>query len=202
MHVNVLRLRVQKGLLESVVDAVIGHMPSTVRNWLESLLPEWTIPTELILKSQKRNWGDEFAAEKVAYTKLRPLQGVVVPRLFGEVYFEGTVALLMTDIGGIALTEPGAAMLELSEFQRLLGEALDALCDFGVLHDDLKLDNFHLVGSSIKVVDFEMTIESGVYPTDEGRRTRIDNTISHLMDAYQSNRDCFCWKSVLSVPVG
>jgi len=48
------------------------------------MFPKWTLPARLILIKQKKNWEEEFKVEKAAYVKVRPLQGIVVLRLFGK----------------------------------------------------------------------------------------------------------------------
>ncbi|KAK0624023.1 hypothetical protein B0T14DRAFT_428230, partial [Immersiella caudata] len=69
----------------------------------ELLFPEWTFPLWLIFKKQKKNWEEEF---KAAYAKLHLLQGIVVLRLFDELQYDNTPALLMSDIGGVCLAAP------------------------------------------------------------------------------------------------
>ena len=170
--------------------------------WFDLLFPEWTLPLRLILKKQKKNWEDEFEAEKVAYAKLRLLQGTVVPRLFGELQYGNTPALLMSDIGGVCLAAPEGGMLELDEFRRLARQALTALSRFGVLQDDTKLDNFHLTDGRVMVVDLEMTSNENQEPlTDEQLEFGIDCAVDSLAKSYEDNQYCFWEDGILSVGV-
>ena len=54
----------------------------------------------------------------MAYAKLRPLQGAVVPRLFGELQYNNIKALI-SDIGSVCLAAPEGSMLKLDKFSPL-----------------------------------------------------------------------------------
>lgn len=202
VHSNVLRLQLQASFVQSVLQTVLGYLPYTIQAWFESAFPEWTLPSQLILKKQKKNWQEEFDAEKAAYAKLRPLQGTVVPRFFGELQFDNTIALLMSDIGNVCLAAPEGGMLELDEFRRLVRQALTALSRFGVLQDDTKLDNFHLTNGSVMVVDFEMTSNEIQQPlTDEQLEFGIDCALESLAKSYEDNQYCFWEDGILSIGI-
>lgn len=98
------------------------------------------------MKIQKDRWEEEFDAEKQNYAKLRPLQGVVIPKFLGEVTHEESCerAILLSDVGRAAMCTPPRALLEVDEFRRLLRQALTACAEFGLFPDDERLDNFHL----------------------------------------------------------
>lgn len=164
------------------------------------MFPEWTLPLQLILKKQKKDWEEEFKAEKAAYAKLRPLQGTVVPRLFGELRYDNTTALLMSDIGSVCLAAPEGGMLGLDRFRYLVRQALTALSRFGILQDDVKLDNFHLTNSRVMVVDLEMTSNENQRPlTDEELEFGIDSAVDSLAKSYEENQYCFWEDNILSV---
>ncbi|KAK5662930.1 hypothetical protein OQA88_6342 [Cercophora sp. LCS_1] len=202
VHANVLRLQLQASFLQSVLQTVLGYLPCAIQTWFESSFPEWTLPPQLILKKQKKNWEEEFEAEKAAYAKLRPLQGTVVPKLFGELRYDNTRALLMSDIGGVCLAAPEGGMLELDEFRRLIRQALTAPSRFGVLQDDTKLDNFHLTDGKVMVVDLEMTSNENQQPlTDEQLEFGINCAVDFLAGFYESNQYCFWEDGILSVGV-
>ncbi|KAK0640841.1 hypothetical protein B0T16DRAFT_418545 [Cercophora newfieldiana] len=202
VHSNVLRLKLQASLLQTVLQAVLGYLPYAIQAWFEQMFPEWTLPARLILKKQKKNWEEEFEAEKVAYAKVRPLQGIVVPRLFGELQYDNTTALLMSDIGGMCLAAPEGGMLELDEFRRLIRQALTELSRFRVLQDDVKLDNFHLTDGKVMVVDLEMTSsENQQTLTDEQLEFHISSAVKSLTKFYETNQYCFWEDRILSVSV-
>ncbi|KAK3317700.1 hypothetical protein B0T19DRAFT_296467 [Cercophora scortea] len=199
VHANVVRLHLHASSLQSILLAVLGYLPRAIQTWFDSWFPEWTLPPRLIIKKQKKNWEDEFEAEKAAYAKLLPLQGTVIPRLFGELKYDKTSALLMSDIGGVCLASPEGGMLELDEFRRLVRQALTALSRFGVLQDDTKLDNFHFADGRVMVVDLEMTTKQPL--TDEQLKFGIDCAVDSLTDSYEDNQYCFWEDGILSVGV-
>lgn len=95
------------------------------------------------------------------YAKLRPLHAVLIPKCFGGLGYEGTRALMLSDIGGACLASPEGCLLEAADLWRMLHQALSALAEFEITHDDIKLDNFHLTGDRFMVVDFE-TVNDGL----------------------------------------
>jgi hypothetical protein len=151
--------------------------------------PEWNLPAQLILKRQKEGWEEEFETEKAAYAKMQPLQGVVIPRCFGELRYDNTRALLLSDIGGACLATPTGSLLEIPELRRLLRDTLTALAQFRILQDDVKLDNFHVVGDRIMAVDFER-LQNQDMPEDE-IAVDVEGTIQWLARLYEGNQYCF-----------
>ncbi|EFY91838.1 hypothetical protein MAC_02123 [Metarhizium acridum CQMa 102] len=60
------------------------------------------------------------------------------------------------DIGGECVGSPAGAIVEMDGFRRMMRAALTDMARFGVLPDDIRLENFRVVGNRIMVVDFEM----------------------------------------------
>ncbi|KAK1766931.1 hypothetical protein QBC33DRAFT_540680 [Phialemonium atrogriseum] len=119
------------------------------------------------------------------YAKLRDLQGVVLPKYYGQVtWADGTPALLFSDIGGNALCEPAAAEISEDRLRELLTNAYDTMAFYNIAHTDAKLDNFILVGDRIMVVDLEMA--------EEGRPDQVrswnDGSIWHLLRTYKDRQ--------------
>ncbi|KAH6622676.1 hypothetical protein F5144DRAFT_605223 [Chaetomium tenue] len=150
---------------------------------------EWSLPAQLILKRQKEGWDEEFEMEKAAYAKLKPLQGVFVPQFFGELRYENTRAILLSDIGGACLATPAGSLLEPPELRRRLNETLTALAEFRILQDDVKLDNFHVVGEKVVAVDFERLQNQDMHEDDIARD--VKGTIDWLLRLYDGNQYCF-----------
>lgn len=171
-----------------------GVLPSAVRAWFESSFPEWSLPSRIVLKRQKEGWDEEFETEKAAYERLKPLQGVVIPKCYGELRYNGAKALLLSDIGGVCLATPEGALLEVAELRRLLHEAFTALGRFGALHDDTKLDNFHLVGDKIMVMDLESV--SMDLSDEQFLASRIKSKVNYLAEFLEDNQYCF-WEDGL-----
>ncbi|KAH7272868.1 hypothetical protein B0J15DRAFT_543461 [Fusarium solani] len=139
---------------------IVGATGSPADTAHPNVLRLSTIPTMVESIKQKEYWENEFELEKAAYEILKPLQGRFIPIYFGQIDYDNTRALLLSDIGGACLATLEGAVLRHDELQPLLEETLTALVNAGVSHDDLKLDNFHLVendrgGDRIIAVDLQ-----------------------------------------------
>ena len=173
-------------------------LPSALSSLFRSAFLEWTLPENIVLKKQKDNWEDEFDMELSTYEKLRCLQGHIIPTLFGKVECEGTRALVLSDLGGASMaTAAGATLqngttLSESEFRRLSADALGALAAWGILYDDLKLDNFlrlenHKGDSIIMIVDLEQVYE---VESKEERLRRVEGDADLLAERYGKHLTC------------
>ncbi|KAJ5737072.1 uncharacterized protein N7483_002197 [Penicillium malachiteum] len=59
----------------------------------------------VIIKRQKDGWEKCFRNEQAAYEKLSELQGSVIPKLYGQVIYDGQPALVLSDEDGLNLHE-------------------------------------------------------------------------------------------------
>lgn len=159
-----------------------------LRKFFNRYFPEWSLPQQFILKQQKDNWEEEFEAEKSMYYRLRPIQGQVIPEYYGEVTCEGRRALLLSDIGGVNLATAEGALREVGVISRLLTEAMNTLGEFGITHDDIKLDNFHLVEDKVMMVDLE-TMNEGL--GEDAVKFSIKASVAMLTRLYKGNQMCF-----------
>ncbi|KAK4235943.1 lipopolysaccharide core heptose(II) kinase RfaY [Achaetomium macrosporum] len=130
---HLLHLHICPSLVASFVGYCFDHLPAFARSWFNAILPEWFLPDHLVLKTQKQ--GEEasvlkrlFDTEVKAYDRLRPPQGVVIPKW---------------------------ATLKLEELSALLQPCYRAVHAFKVQDDDPQLGNFQLVDGKIMVLDFE-----------------------------------------------
>lgn len=135
-------------------------LPTFAQAWVKTVFIEWFLPDHVVLKLQKQ--GDEeavmaelFDTEAKVYDQLKPLQGVVVPRCYGQLQYNGSRALMLEHLGGVSLVSPEGATLTLQELSDLLQPCYRALHAFGVHHDDPQLGNFQLVDGRIMALDFE-----------------------------------------------
>ncbi|KAF5717571.1 hypothetical protein FMUND_5664, partial [Fusarium mundagurra] len=158
-HLNVLRLRIHKTFIGGIIESLFQIISKATGTWLQSKFPEWFLPDKIVLKRQKENWEEEFDHEIIAYNRLRPIQGLTIPKLYGTIHYANTRALILSDIGGSSLSTPDGAVLDEQDIEPLLHQALTSLNEYGVCHDDTKLDNFHLVADEgkdkIMIVDLE-----------------------------------------------
>jgi hypothetical protein len=180
---------VQQVIIQVIIQALVNVLlPHPAQVWFQSCFPEWALPGQLVLKKQKDGWDEEFETEKATYAKLAPLQDVVIPRCFGQLRYEGTRALLLSDIGGVCLATPEGGLLDLGDFRRMMRQALDAFLPFGILQDDSKLDNYHLVGDKIMVVDLER-VSDGL--TDKQFiSSLIESEVKRLAQCYEEHQLC------------
>lgn len=118
--------------------------------------------TSVIVKQQKNNWEKEFWNEKAVYDKLQELQGKVIPLFFGQGYFDGLPALILSEIDGVTLYELARSKDDFSReaLKTYLEDVFRQFSEYGALYRDQRLDNFLLCdqGSQqckVMVVDLE-----------------------------------------------
>lgn len=154
-----------------------------------------------MLKIKKPDWDREFKTEAATYALLQPLQGKLIPKLHGQIAYDGTRALILSDIGGACLATPEGAVLRPEELRPLLETALTTLADHGVSHDDIKLDNFHLVssgrGEKIMAVDLER-VDVGL--SQEDRDIVLRANVDQLVRWYRGHLECLKEDGVLLPP--
>ncbi|KAF9774738.1 hypothetical protein IL306_007231 [Fusarium sp. DS 682] len=190
-HPNVLLLQLQRTWLDLMFLAILAFLPPGLASKLRNGYQEWCLPEQIVLKVEKDNWAEEFEREKATYEHLRPLQGVNIPQFYGCAEYNGKRAIVLSNIGGFCLATPEGAVLAEKDLRELLSQALNALADMGVAHDDTKLDNFHLVTDKgkdkIMIVDLEL-VDSNSSEEDLG--FAISCIVDHLIDNYRMHLDC------------
>ncbi|KAG8413437.1 hypothetical protein J3458_012996 [Metarhizium acridum] len=73
-------------------------------------------------------------------------------------------------------------------FRRMMRAALTDMARFGVLPDDIRLENFRVVGNRIMVVDFEMVRKLDTQDDVDEQVTSMTNWLARL---YQDKQRCF-----------
>jgi hypothetical protein len=188
---NVLRLRLRPSMIAGILGAVAGLLPRAAQLWAKTRWPEWFLPQTVVLKKRKEGWDEEFENETHIYTRLRELQGVVIPVCYGLVVCGNppVPALVLSDIGGHELYQPEAGAIPRDRLAKLLREAFEALARCGVGHGDLKLDNPHPVrdnGPRVMVVDLE-----SVEDVDPAKSAFFVNSdIDHILRSYRDHQEC------------
>ena len=118
--------------------------------------------TSVIVKQQKHNWEEEFRNEIAVYDKLKELQGKVIPYFFGQGYYDGFPAIVLSEIDGVTLY--GLARSEKDFPREVLRTHLEDIfrqfSEHGALYRDQRLDNFLLCDQGnqryrVMVVDLE-----------------------------------------------
>ncbi|KAL6410858.1 Protein kinase-like domain [Ilyonectria robusta] len=117
------------------------------------------LPDRVVLMKVKPGWLEEFENEKHIYERLQSLQGRVIPHFFGEAQFEGTRALILSEVVGIMPWEQKLPPIQADEFKELVEVAFQELNALGLACDDIKLDNLILVQGRVVLVDLESVYE-------------------------------------------
>jgi hypothetical protein len=119
-------------------------------------LPEWFLPPLIVLKTLKPECLEEFENEKSAYARLKALQGCYISNCYGEVNWNGTRCLLLSEIGGYALDDPQAPKIEAWKLKAMLEEAVREVTRYHVEPPEPKLDHFHVIDNHrVMMLDFE-----------------------------------------------
>lgn len=123
------------------------------------MIPETA--TSIIIKQQKEDWEEEFEDEQTAYTKLKDLQGKVIPYFYGQGYYDGLPALVLSDIPGITLEDLTRSNEEVPEnlIKSYLEDVFDKLSKYQAFYLDQKLDNFILCGDREHGYDKVMAVD-------------------------------------------
>ncbi|KAK4670156.1 uncharacterized protein QC763_0039880 [Podospora pseudopauciseta] len=152
-----------------IASWLLSWMPQLVRSWLQRLLPEWFLPTTVILKERNPTKADSYENEIDTYLHLRSLQGTHIPRLFGEVTVSDphaqryqiskrpTPAILLENVEGVSLHNLPTEELGNPRLLRELEDIYNLLTEKGVVHGDPRLHNFIRAHQRIVAIDFEFS---------------------------------------------
>ena len=131
---NAMHLRIQPSPFDRLVSWLLQLMPLAFYPTLRSRLPEWFLPPQFVLKRPTVGWDEEFDNEKHIYRTLAPLQGKVIPICYGEAQCTatetmGTRALVLSDVGGVCLSEDAAKGFDVEQLEAMLSEPFRALAE-------------------------------------------------------------------------
>ncbi|OAA50270.1 Protein kinase-like domain protein [Metarhizium rileyi] len=146
-------------------------------------MPGYFLPEQVILKSLKPGWDDEFENEKAMYTRLASLQGRLIPTFLGEAQYKGSPAVVLSFVDGVLPFQQDVnSPLAADEFERLVESALWEFTAFGVAYGDTKLDNFLIVGDGVVLLDLEAVseVEPQLY------KLAVTSHLDHIMHQYRS----------------
>lgn len=158
-HLNVVHLLIHRGHFERMLIVLILWLPIFIQTIIATIFPGLFLPDRVVLKKVKPGWLEEFDNEKHIYERLQSLQGRVIPHYFGEAQFEGTRALILSEVVGIMPWEQKLPPLQADEFKELVEVAFQELNAFSLAYDDIKLDNMILVQDRVVLVDLESVYE-------------------------------------------
>ncbi|KAH6976634.1 hypothetical protein EDB80DRAFT_305601 [Ilyonectria destructans] len=158
-HLNVVHLSILRSPFERTLMVLILRLPIFLQTLIATIFPGLFLPDRVVLKKVKPGWLEEFENEKLIYERLQILQGRVIPKFYGEAQFEGTRALILSEVVGIMPWEQKLPPLQADEFKELVEVAFQELNAFGLAYDDIKLDNMILVQDRVVLVDLESVYE-------------------------------------------
>jgi len=131
----------------------------------------------------KPGWEDEFNNEKAMYMQMKARQGDVIPILYGKAKYERARALLVSFIDGVRLSQ--VTNLTVEEVRRKIEDAFLPLKHYGVVLDDIKLDNFILIDDGIVIIDLEQAYEPVVPGEIE---YTADSVMDTVLNYYKMNK--------------
>ncbi|KAH6962409.1 hypothetical protein BKA56DRAFT_636733 [Ilyonectria sp. MPI-CAGE-AT-0026] len=158
-HLNVVHLSIIRMPFERMLIVLILWLPIFLQTIIATVFPGLFPPDRVVLKKVKPGWLEEFENQKHIYERLQSLQGRVIPYFYGEAQFEGTRALILSEVVGIMSWEQNLLPLQADEFKELVEVAFQELNAFGLAYDDIKLDNMILVQDRVVLVDLESVYE-------------------------------------------
>ncbi|APA11290.1 hypothetical protein sscle_07g060600 [Sclerotinia sclerotiorum 1980 UF-70] len=165
--------------IRSIFERLFNSYP-----YLKTFCPGWFLPPTVILKKCKPDWEKEFENEKLMYHRLKSLQGRFLPYYYGEATYDGSPALVLSEVIGQTLAHLTIKPGEDEVYERKLEEVYKALTVYGVIHGDTKLDNAMDVGDRIVLIDLE---QATIDETEWEKSTNKGNAGSLLRDL-QYNR--------------
>lgn len=116
----------------------------------------------------------------------------------GEPESKSRPAIVLSDVGGVPLCDDKALVMSTAEIETVMDEAFRRITRLGVGYDDIKLDNFHLVGDKpgerVVILDLETAWElaSGNMGPERSMISSANRLVSQwsaARDAYEAERD-------------
>ena len=191
-HPHVLGLQLRPSAVANLIASTVRFLPSRVQGWIRAIFPEWFLPGYVVMKMRKAGKYEEVLDEEIldedfdtelkAYRLMKPIQGLVIPRFFGCVRYNGRRAMILEHLRGISMSSPEGATLTLNELAALLLPCYRAMHQFRVQYDDPNLSNFVLVDGRMMVLD----LESAVFDSSDHDMALFTLDIQELARRYRS----------------
>lgn len=158
-HPQIMRASIQRSPFDRFVSSQLSWFPSVVQDVAISVAPCCSLPSDLVVKKLKLGWDAYFDHEKHLYERMKPLQGIFIPRCFGEAECDGTRALLLSDVGGVEVCHQKPPFLPPDEFQRRLEINFAGLAKLGLVYGDLDLDDIRIVDDRLVILATDSVYE-------------------------------------------
>lgn len=163
-----------------------------LRDRARALLPGPFLPPCVAVKKLQKLTSSHvelFEDEKKAYSFLRPLQGAVVPRCYGEAACEGRRALVLSVVDGTVAALQQPPHVTVDEFKRRIEAAAAQLRSLGVVYDDKKLDNVVLIEDRAVLLDLEYVWACAADELDEATEQCVDSFVYKYNDYLRNVQD-------------
>ncbi|KAH9225576.1 hypothetical protein K456DRAFT_1731795 [Colletotrichum gloeosporioides 23] len=143
------------------------------------------LPNRFILKIEDPDNKDLFDNEVAVYDRLRSLQGDIIPEFLGVASIAGKRALLLSDIGGMAMMRAEMPRFDNAKLKELLVRPVDLVRKQGIALGDLSMCNVHWCGDAFRLVDFAHA--RTISPQDPANLVR--DQVDDLVKCFQARKD-------------
>jgi hypothetical protein len=151
---NVLHLNLRRSAFDHIMYCLLYRLPQ-IRTIVGEIRPVWLLPPTIVLKRLKEGWVDEFIHEKEVYHNHVAIQDRVIAIYYGEAWYDGTPAILLSYIPGSTLNERHDIKPE--DLEAKLLDGLKLMAEDGLVHNNPTLANILFDGKQVWFVDFEQT---------------------------------------------
>ncbi|KAK4182609.1 hypothetical protein QBC35DRAFT_444889 [Podospora australis] len=178
-------------LLSVPQNPISAWLPGFLCPWLKWFLPEWFMPSKVILKERNTQKADEFDNEIETYKRLQSLQGYCIPVMFGEaascktshvhISNRPAPAILLQNVQGVPLHELPVEQLEDPSLLKELESAYTSFTENGIVHGDPELHNFlRDTNGRVFAIDLELS-HLPIHVTNEHELETLKDRIQELI---------------------
>lgn len=195
---DVYRLKLKPSILERMPAGAARflrkalHAFAAICPWIRTFRPDWFWPSTIVVKKLKPDGYDpHFEREKRAYERLRPVWGTAVPIYYGEIVYDNSIAIVLSEVQGEPLSEQVITPWpdhDFNDLEEKLMKAFKILFDHGVVHGDWAWHNLIYVGERIVVVDFECAEFDEVKDWERSRNFREAQAMWNYLCDYRERK--------------
>ncbi|KAE9566300.1 hypothetical protein CGMCC3_g17518 [Colletotrichum fructicola] len=140
------------------------------------------LPRKVVLKKEGPERKDLFDREISIYDQLRPLQGNAIPQYLGLASIEGVRALLLSDIGGVAMSQMESPLFDGAKLEEMIATPLNLIRQHGVTLGYLSMCNIHWCDDAFRVVD----LAHAQIVSEESESDPVKEQVRDLVGCFQA----------------